>query len=163
MDTPKFCSSGRFQGHLGLQTSVLCLLSNFPLFPTFRTNKRSTENQWIWISNINGLPNTGDRRQPDYRGKGIPGEKSSLLSLGTHGIGCTFARRIAEWGPSAIITRFSQSKNPSPFQGPNLSTGRCLVGGGEGKGVGATAEDTGVRFPGSPERSGTRQLPELGG
>lgn len=94
------------------------------------------------------------------RGKGIPGEESSLLSLGTHGIGRTFARRAAEWGPSAITTRFSQSKHPSPFRGPDLSRGRCPVGGGEGKGVGATAEATGVRFPGSPERSGTRQLPE---
>lgn len=139
MDTLKFCgSSGRSQGHLDRQSSVRRHFSLFHIsFLTFLylpfSNKKIGYAKFlhprVWLSNINGLRNTDDGRQADYRSKGMPGERSSLLSLGTHRTSWTFAPRTAAWGPSNTISRFSQSKNSGRFQKPDLSRGGAQLWG----------------------------------
>lgn len=150
MDTPKFCrSSGRFQGHLGLQTSVLCLLSNFPLFPPFEQTKEVLKTNEFGFRTLMAYQTPGMGGKLITEGRESP-ERSPACRARHPWNRLDFCAEDRRVGSKRYHYELLVEQKPQPIPGPGSQHRRCPVGGGEGKGVGATTEDTGVRSPDLP-------------
>lgn len=112
----------------------------------FRTNKRSPEHQWIWISSITGLPNTGDERRADSLRK----EPPKRSPTGAHETRRALAPRcdVCSARVQATPLRGSRTANtPGPEE-----VGAQLGG---GMGCGRNGRGTAGISLGSPGRPGT--------